>query len=111
MLAGYSVVRISPSIRAKSTSGGPFCLARTIDRRLHTKTTRFVHFDGEDIDGLDPRQRPVSLVFQAFVSFRFSLSEESFDSPMRAGQMSAPERRKRVDERAAMLHDVGSTKS
>lgn len=70
---------------------------------LHTEAKGLVRLDGEDIGGVDTRNRPVSLVYQAFINYPNLTVAENIDSPLRAKRLPSAERRKRVDELAAML--------
>lgn len=70
---------------------------------LHTSAQGIVRLDGIDLDPLSPRQRPVSLVYQAFVNYPNLAVRENIASPMRARRMPAAKRNARVSELAAML--------
>ena len=70
---------------------------------LHTQALGQLSLDGDDLRSLDPRRRPVSLVYQAFINYPNLTVEENIDSPMRAKRVAEAERRKRVDELATML--------
>jgi len=70
---------------------------------LHTQARGDVRLDGADISELEPRRRPVSLVYQAFINYPNLTVAENIDSPMRAVKMPTEARRSRVDELAAML--------
>jgi glycerol transport system ATP-binding protein len=62
-----------------------------------------VRLDGTRLNGMPPRLRPVSLVFQAFVNYPNLTVRENIASPMRARRMAAGVRRQRVDALAGML--------
>ncbi len=70
---------------------------------LHTKASGTLRLDGEDLGGLDPRQRPVSLVYQAFINYPNLTVAQNIDSPLRARRVPAAARRARVDELASLL--------
>ncbi len=70
---------------------------------LHTGSQGRVVLDGDDMSSANPRRRPVSLVYQAFINYPNLTVEENIDSPMRAKGSSQSARRERVDELAALL--------
>lgn len=70
---------------------------------LHTPATGVVCHDGSELDKLAPQQRPVSLVFQAFVNYPNLTVRENIASPLVARGLTGTEREKRVIELAAML--------
>lgn len=70
---------------------------------LHTHARGDVVLDGSDIGAVNPRQRPVSLVYQSFVNYPNFTVRENIASPMRARRMAAAARAQRVNELADML--------
>lgn len=70
---------------------------------LDSQATGTVTIDGEDVGALNPQQRSVSLVYQAFVNYPNLTVEQNVDSPMRAQGLPASARRERVRELAAIL--------
>lgn len=70
---------------------------------LHTCASGRIRLDHVDIDDLKPQQRPVSMVYQAFVNYPNLTVRENIASPLRARRMPAAERLGRVNELAAML--------
>jgi glycerol transport system ATP-binding protein len=70
---------------------------------LHTHASGRLRLDGENIGKLDPRRRPVSLVYQAFVNYPNLTVQENIASPMRARGIPVGTRKKRAGEFAAML--------
>ena len=70
---------------------------------LHTSAQGTVRLDGIDLDPLNPRKRPVSLVYQAFVNYPNLTVRENIASPLRARRMPAGQRNARVNELASML--------
>lgn len=70
---------------------------------LHTHARAEIRLDGEDLQGLKPQNRPVSMVYQAFVNYPNLTVAENIASPLRAQRMTATERRSRVTELATML--------
>jgi glycerol transport system ATP-binding protein len=70
---------------------------------LHTRARGEICLDGEDLQGLKPQHRPVSMVYQAFVNYPNLTVAENIASPLRAQRMAATERRSRVTELATML--------
>lgn len=70
---------------------------------LHTDARGEVRLDDSDIAALKPRQRPVSLVYQAFVNYPNLSVRDNIASPMRARRVAAGDRNRRVDELADML--------
>ncbi len=70
---------------------------------LHSEASGSVSLDGEDISSFDPRQRPVALVYQAFINYPNLTAAENIASPMVAGNQPEATRRKRVDELARLL--------
>jgi len=70
---------------------------------LHTCASGRIRLNQIDLDRLKPQQRPVSMVYQAFVNYPNLTVRENIASPMWARRMPADLRRSRVDELAAML--------
>lgn len=70
---------------------------------LHTAAAGDVRLDGQSLVDVGPRNRPVSLVFQAFVNYPNLTVRENIDSPLRARRLHARARQRRVHELAAML--------
>ena len=70
---------------------------------LHSEASGRVYLAGQEITGLGPRERPVSLVYQAFVNYPNLTVRENIASPLRAGKMAAKQQDERVDELANAL--------
>lgn len=70
---------------------------------LHTQARGTLRLDGMDISSLDPRQRPVSLVYQAFINYPNLTVAGNIDSPMRASRAPESARDERVSELATLL--------
>ena len=70
---------------------------------LNTQAEAEIRLDGEDLQGIKPQNRPVSMVYQAFVNYPNLTVHENIASPMRARRMATAERRGRVNELADML--------
>ena len=70
---------------------------------LHTSARGNIRLNQVDLDGLKPQQRPVSMVYQAFVNYPNLTVRENIASPLRARRMTAALRRSRVHELAAKL--------
>ena len=70
---------------------------------LHTEARGNVRLDGEDLNSLGPRERPVGLVYQDFINYPNLTVARNIDSPLRARRLPSAARRERVAELAAML--------
>ena len=70
---------------------------------LNTHAQAEIRLDGEDLRGLKPQNRPISMVYQAFVNYPNLTVRENIASPMRAQRMATAERHVRVTELADML--------
>lgn len=70
---------------------------------LNTQAQAEIHLNGDDLRGLKPQDRPVSMVYQAFVNYPNLTVHENIASPMRARGMASTERNGRVNELADML--------
>lgn len=70
---------------------------------LHTCASGKIRLNEVDLDKLRPQQRPVSMVYQAFVNYPNLTVRDNIASPLRARRMTADLRRRRVHEIAAML--------
>jgi glycerol transport system ATP-binding protein len=70
---------------------------------LNTQANAEIRLDQKDLHGLKPQNRPVSMVYQAFVNYPNLTVHENIASPMRARRANATEQRSRVAELADML--------
>ena len=70
---------------------------------LHTEARGTLRLDGTPLDELGPRQRPVSLVYQAFVNYPNLTVAENVGSPLLAKRVPSSELHARVSEIAALL--------
>ena len=70
---------------------------------LNSEASGNVKLDGENISTQSPRQRPVALVYQAFINYPNLTVAENIASPMVASKQPPAARRKRVDELARLL--------
>lgn len=70
---------------------------------LHTQARGTLHLDGAPLGDLDPRQRPVSLVYQAFVNYPNLTVAENVGSPLLAQRVPSSARHRRVVEIASLL--------
>lgn len=70
---------------------------------LDTKARGEIRLDGENLCGAKPRNRPVSMVYQAFVNYPNLSVRENIASPLRAQKIAASEQNSRVTEFAEML--------
>lgn len=70
---------------------------------LHTEATAELKLDGENLGSIDTRQRPVSLVYQAFINYPNLTVKENIDSPLQAKRIVEAERKARVNELATIL--------
>jgi glycerol transport system ATP-binding protein len=85
-----------------SNQSGKTDLCRLI-AGLHTQAHGEVRLDGEDLQGLKPQNRPVSMVYQAFVNYPNLTVRENIASPIRAQKVTTGERNSRVAELAGQL--------
>ena len=85
-----------------SNQSGKTDLCRLI-AGLHTQAHGEVRLDGEDLQGLKPQNRPVSMVYQAFVNYPNLTVHENIASPIRAQKVPTGERNSRVAELAGQL--------
>lgn len=74
---------------------------------LDTQARGEIRLDQLEFDGLRPQQRPVSMVYQAFVNYPNLTVEQNIASPMRARRMNAAARKRRVYELAGKLQISG----
>ena len=70
---------------------------------LNTRATGSLQLDGDDLGALNTRERPVSLVYQAFINYPNLTVAENIASPLRAQRVPDAERRVQVDDLARML--------
>lgn len=70
---------------------------------LNSEASGRVRLDGDDMSSLDPRQRPVALVYQAFINYPNLTVAENIASPLVAARQPAAKRRKKVDKFARLL--------
>jgi len=99
---GHSFAAGEISVVLGANQAGKTDLCRLI-AGLHTCASGKIRLNQADLDGLKPQQRPVSMVYQAFVNYPNLTVRENIASPLRARRISAGKRRNRVDELAAML--------
>ena len=94
--AGETTVVLGPNQSGKTN------LCRLI-AGLNTRASGRISYAGEDLGGLHPRDRPVSLVYQAFVNYPNLTVRENIASPLRARKLDAQRTRERVDALANAL--------
>lgn len=70
---------------------------------LQTAARGRIRLDGTDWDKLSPQQRPVSLVYQAFVNYPNLTVSENIASPLRARRLSSGDIKSRVTALAENL--------
>lgn len=70
---------------------------------LDTVASGRIVLDGRDLAGIKPQQRPVSLVYQAFVNYPNLSVFDNIASPLRARRLHEAETKTRVGELADML--------
>jgi len=99
---GHSFAAGEISVVLGANQAGKTDLCRLI-AGLHTCASGNIRLDQTDLDGVRPQQRPVSMVYQAFVNYPNLTVRENIASPLRARRVSAAQREHRVDELAAML--------
>jgi glycerol transport system ATP-binding protein len=71
---------------------------------LETPTTGRIFFDGQDVTGVIPRKRNVSLVHQFFINYPNLSVFENIASPLRVAGLPRAEIARRVGETAELLH-------
>ncbi|WP_439107872.1 ABC transporter ATP-binding protein [Congregibacter sp.] len=71
---------------------------------LNTRALGSVHLDGASLDSLNPRQRPVSMVYQAFVNYPNLTVFENIASPLRAQKANGDTLSRTVASLAEKLH-------
>ena len=70
---------------------------------LNSDASGHVRLNGDDLTSLDPRQRPVALVYQAFINYPNLTVAENIASPLVAARLPAAIQRERVNELARLL--------
>ncbi|MDH3668359.1 MAG: ABC transporter ATP-binding protein [Paracoccaceae bacterium] len=70
---------------------------------LEQPTSGQILFNGEDVTGMSPQRRNVSLVHQFFINYPNMTVFENIASPLRVARVSAAEIRRRVGETADLL--------
>lgn len=86
-----------------ATNSGKSSLIRMM-AGLERPTTGEVRFRGEDVTGVIPRRRNVSLVHQFFINYPNLTVFENIASPLRVAGLGGAEIARRVGEAAELLH-------
>ena len=90
------------SVVLGSNNAGKTDLCRLI-AGLHTQASGTISVDDCKLGNLAPQQRPVGLVYQAFVNYPNLTVSENIASPMVARRLPAVERDRKIVELASML--------
>jgi multiple sugar transport system ATP-binding protein len=93
---GEVLVVVGPSGCGKST-------ALRLIAGLDTPDAGTVSIDGRDVSRVPPQDRDVAMVFQGYALYPHLTVREIIAFPLRMRDVPAPERKRRVDETAAML--------
>jgi multiple sugar transport system ATP-binding protein len=93
---GELLVLVGPSGCGKST-------ALRLLAGLDAPDGGSVYIDGRDMTGVPPQDRDVAMVFQGYALYPHLSARENIAFPLSMRRVPADERRRRVDEAAAML--------
>ena len=93
---GELLVLVGPSGCGKST-------ALRLVAGLDTPDAGTIRVDGRDMKGVPPQDRDVAMVFQGYALYPHLSARDNIAFPLRMRGVHPAERRRRVDEAAAML--------
>ena len=85
-----------------ATNAGKSTLIRLL-AGLEKPTSGQVIFDGEDVTGMSPQKRNISLVHQFFINYPHMTVYDNIASPLRIARVASSEIHKRVCETAELL--------
>ncbi len=96
LAAGEFLVLVGPSGCGKST------VLRLV-AGLETPSAGEILLDGRVVNGLEPRERDVAMVFQNYALYPHLTVERNIAFPLKMARLPRRERRRRIREAAAML--------